>query len=358
VRRTEQAAAGGNLVEGDPSVSSRTPQASVQAAQSIAQGDNQLSEKKRAIIAMTRILGSGTLDEESLRLLEQLADCIQRPQTGVTREAEPVKQAAAQQVTPARGEPVETEVERVVAAREARERETSASGQLTAPEAAGRRETKEPCPMETAESTGHGTSTCRRRRLPPRRDGEPLTNAAKRRRQTESETDAEEPQTDAGERPPSPVREDEEEPPPLAEDPAGQQARLAAMKKQLASIAAQPRVLWLPTASAETPTPAETDLVPTEADRGSAEERLVPAEADLVPAEADQGSAEEQLVPAQMQLVPAEADLVPAEAPMVSTRARPADTARKRTPSAVMEDPGPVLPSGRKQMRLQYVQKL
>jgi len=39
-RRTEQAAAGGNLVEGDPSVSSRTPQASVQTAQNIAQGDN------------------------------------------------------------------------------------------------------------------------------------------------------------------------------------------------------------------------------------------------------------------------------------------------------------------------------
>ncbi|MFN9902030.1 MAG: hypothetical protein ACK55Z_25270, partial [bacterium] len=33
-------AAGGNLVEGDPSVSSRTPQASTQTAQSIAQGDN------------------------------------------------------------------------------------------------------------------------------------------------------------------------------------------------------------------------------------------------------------------------------------------------------------------------------
>ncbi len=58
---------------------------------------------------MTRILGSGTLDEESLRLLEQLADCIQRPQTEVTREAEPVKQAAAQQVTPAGGESAETE---------------------------------------------------------------------------------------------------------------------------------------------------------------------------------------------------------------------------------------------------------
>jgi len=36
----ERAAAGGNLVEGDPSVSSRTPQASVQTAQNIAQGDN------------------------------------------------------------------------------------------------------------------------------------------------------------------------------------------------------------------------------------------------------------------------------------------------------------------------------
>ncbi len=36
----ERAAAGGNLVEGDPLVSSRTPQASVQTAQSITQGDN------------------------------------------------------------------------------------------------------------------------------------------------------------------------------------------------------------------------------------------------------------------------------------------------------------------------------
>ncbi len=41
-------------------------------------------------------------------------------------------------------------VERVVAAEEARERETNASGQITVPEAAERRETKEPCPMETA----------------------------------------------------------------------------------------------------------------------------------------------------------------------------------------------------------------
>jgi hypothetical protein len=70
---------------------------------------SQTSGKKRVIVAMTRILGSGTLDEESLRLLEQLADCIQCPQTEVTREAEPVKQAAAQQVTPAGGESAETE---------------------------------------------------------------------------------------------------------------------------------------------------------------------------------------------------------------------------------------------------------
>ncbi len=154
--------------------------------------------------------------------------------------------------------------------------------------------------METAESAGaRDINVPEKETATVRRDGEPLKNAAKRRRQTE--TDAEEPQTDAGERPPSPVREDEEEPPPLAEDPAGQQARLAAMKKQLASIAAQPRVLWLPTASAETPTPAEADLVPAEADRGFAEERLVPAEAD-------RGSAEERLAPAEERLVPAEAD--------------------------------------------------
>jgi hypothetical protein len=57
-----------------------------------------------------------------------------------------------------------------------------------------------------------------------------------------------------------------------------QQAQLAAMREQLASMSAQPWVLWLPTAAAEAPAPTETDLVPVEA--------------DLVPAEADQGSAE------------------------------------------------------------------
>ncbi len=78
--------------------------------------------------------------------------------------------------------------------------------------------------MDTAESTGtRETTVPEERSAAVRRDGEPLTSAAKRRRQTETEADAERQQTDAGERPPSPVREDEEEPPPLAEDPAGQQ---------------------------------------------------------------------------------------------------------------------------------------
>jgi hypothetical protein len=111
-----------------------------------------------------------------------------------------------------------------------RERETNASSQLTAPEATGRRETKEPCPMETAESLGaRETTVPEERSAAVRRDGEPLTSAAKRRRQTKTETDAEGLQTEAGERPPSPVREDEEEPPPLAEDPAERQVTAAAI---------------------------------------------------------------------------------------------------------------------------------
>ena len=84
--------------------------------------------------------------------------------------------------------------------------------------------------MDTAESTGaRETTVPEERSTAVRRDGEPLTSEAKRRRQTESETDAEVSQTDAGERPPSPTREDEEEPPPLGEDPAGQEVPAAAI---------------------------------------------------------------------------------------------------------------------------------
>jgi hypothetical protein len=113
---------------------------------------------------------------------------------------------------------------------EAGERETNASSRLTAPEATGRRETKEPCPVDTAGSAGaRETTVPEEKSAAMRRDGEPLTSAAKRRRQTETEVDAERPQTDAGERPPSPVREDEEEPPPLGEGLAGQQVAEAAV---------------------------------------------------------------------------------------------------------------------------------
>jgi hypothetical protein len=59
--------------------------------------------------------------------------------------------------------------------------------------------------MDTAESTGaRETTVPEERSTAVRRDGEPLTSEAKRRRQTESETDARIPRTDAGERLPSP----------------------------------------------------------------------------------------------------------------------------------------------------------
>ncbi len=97
-------------------------------------------------------------------------------------------------------------VKRVVAAKEARERETNSSGQLTAPEAAGRRETKEPCPMETAESTGaRDINVPEKETAAVRRDGEPLAGAAMRRGQEEAAADRH--QAAAGERPPSSVRE-------------------------------------------------------------------------------------------------------------------------------------------------------
>jgi len=87
----------------------RGQESSGESPQAAEEEQSRISEKKRVIIAMTRILGSGKLDEESLRLLKHLADCIQRPQAEVTRGAEPVEQVAAQQVTPKGGESVETE---------------------------------------------------------------------------------------------------------------------------------------------------------------------------------------------------------------------------------------------------------
>jgi hypothetical protein len=103
----------------------------------------------------------------------------------------------------------------------AREQETNASEPLAAPEAAGRRETKEPCPMETAKSTGaRETNMPEERSAAVRRDGEPLANAAKRRRQKEAVAD--EHQVAAGEQPPSPMREESGTTPPSDTDPAVQ----------------------------------------------------------------------------------------------------------------------------------------
>jgi hypothetical protein len=215
-------------VEGDPSVSSRTPQASVQTAQNTAQGDNateeeqsRIAEKRRVIMAVMRILDSGTLDEKSFRLLEQLADCVQCPPAKMAQETEPDEQA-----------------ERVVAAKEAGERETNASGQLTVPEAAGRRETKELCPMGTAESTGaQETNVPEERSAAMRRDGEPLTNAAMERRQKEAAADRH--QAAAGE--PSSVREGIGPVPLSATDP-GRKMRGAAGsdRPQLAAARTDP----------------------------------------------------------------------------------------------------------------------
>ena len=114
--------------------------------------------------------------------------------------------------------------------RRERERETNAPNQFMAPRAVEERETNVTCQGKTAENTGtRETTVPEERSAAVRRDGEPLMNAAKRRRQAESETDTEAPRMDAGERPPSPTREDEEEPPPLVEDPAGQEIPIAAI---------------------------------------------------------------------------------------------------------------------------------
>ena len=80
------------------------------------EGQSRILEKRKVIMAVTQMLDSGTLDEKSFRLLEQLADCIQFPPAEMAREAEPDKQAAAQQATPTRGEPAEIEPSEVLKA--------------------------------------------------------------------------------------------------------------------------------------------------------------------------------------------------------------------------------------------------
>jgi hypothetical protein len=88
----EQAAAGGSLVEGDLSVSSRTPQASVQTAQNIAQGDdptpletglrqrgnveNQRAADAKATRGTSLAASNRERRQEQLRATQELVDCL------------------------------------------------------------------------------------------------------------------------------------------------------------------------------------------------------------------------------------------------------------------------------------------
>jgi hypothetical protein len=69
---------------------------------------NRMSEKRKVIMAVTQMLDSGTLDERSSQLLEQLAGCILCPPKEATHKPESDSEAS-QQATSPRGEPPETE---------------------------------------------------------------------------------------------------------------------------------------------------------------------------------------------------------------------------------------------------------
>jgi hypothetical protein len=92
VRRTEEAAIGGNLVEGNPSAGSTAPQAPTQAAQNIAQGDNatplETGLRQRGDVESQRVAeAKAACDtaltafnrerrQERLRTAQELAECL------------------------------------------------------------------------------------------------------------------------------------------------------------------------------------------------------------------------------------------------------------------------------------------
>jgi hypothetical protein len=92
VRRTEEAAAGDNLVEGDPSASGQAPQASTQAAQNTAQGDNatplETGSRQRGNVESQRAAEAKAARDtalaafnrerrqERLRTAQELVDCL------------------------------------------------------------------------------------------------------------------------------------------------------------------------------------------------------------------------------------------------------------------------------------------
>jgi hypothetical protein len=77
-------------------------------SQKAGEGQNCISEKRKIIMAVTQMLDSGTLDERSSLLLEQLADYIRCPPTEVAHGPE-LDSEASQQAAPTRGEPTEAE---------------------------------------------------------------------------------------------------------------------------------------------------------------------------------------------------------------------------------------------------------
>ena len=108
----ERAAAGGNLVEGDPSVSSRTPQASTQTAQSIAQGDNatplETELRQRGNVESQRAADTKTARDtsliatnrerrqEQLKAAQELVECLGAGMDLLsTEQVKQIKEAAA-----------------------------------------------------------------------------------------------------------------------------------------------------------------------------------------------------------------------------------------------------------------------
>ena len=104
--------AGGNLVEGDPSVSSRTPQASTQTAQNIAQGDNATPletglrqrgnvESQRAVDTKTArdtslVATNRERRQEQLKAAQELVECLGAGTDLLsTEQVKQIKEAAA-----------------------------------------------------------------------------------------------------------------------------------------------------------------------------------------------------------------------------------------------------------------------
>jgi hypothetical protein len=72
------------------------------------EGRSCILEKRRVIMAVTQMLDSGTLDERSSRLVEQLAVCIQCPPTETAHEPESDSEVTQQPAPPREG-PMEAE---------------------------------------------------------------------------------------------------------------------------------------------------------------------------------------------------------------------------------------------------------